>query len=81
MALLPLAGWQIFYFRGNAWSNPLSSRGTPTAQSVGQASAAAKAQALVPDGIRLQLDLGPNDALAGRLTRDWVNPLNGGGKS
>jgi general secretion pathway protein J len=35
----------------------------------------------VPDGIRLQLDLGPNDALAGRLTRDWVNPLNGGGKS
>ncbi|MBW7832065.1 MAG: prepilin-type N-terminal cleavage/methylation domain-containing protein [Simplicispira suum] len=81
VALVPLIGWQIFYFRGNAWSNPLSSRGTPTAQSVGQASAAAKAQALVPDGIRLQLDLGPNDALAGRLTRDWVNPLNGGGKS
>jgi len=35
----------------------------------------------VPDGIRLELDLGANGALAGRLTQDWVNPLNGGGKS
>ena len=81
VVLVPLISWQIFYFRGNAWSNPLSSSGTPTAQIVGQASPAAKAHALVPDGIRLQLDLGPNEALAGRLTRDWVNPLNGGGKS
>lgn len=82
VALLPLAGWQIFYFRGNAWSNPLSSGGGALApQGIGQASAAAKAQDLVPDGIRLQLDLGASDALAGRLTRDWVNPLNGGGKS
>ena len=81
VVLVPLMDWQIFYFRGNAWSNPLSSSGAPTAQSVGQASPADKAQALVPDGIRLQLDLGPNEALAGRLTRDWVNPLNGGGKS
>lgn len=81
VVLVPLMDWQIFYFRGNAWSNPLSSSGTPTAQNVGQASPVAKAQALVPEGIRLQLDLGPNEALAGRLTRDWVNPLNGGGKS
>lgn len=81
VALVPLMGWQIFYFRGNAWSNPLSSSGTPSAQSVGQSGPAARAQALVPDGIRLQLDLGRSDALAGRLMRDWVNPLNGGGKS
>jgi general secretion pathway protein J len=81
VVLLPLAGWQIFYYRGNAWSNPLSSSGTLAPQSVGQASAAAKAQALVPDGIRLQLDLPPGQALAGQFTRDWVNPLNGGGKS
>ncbi|MGP1691033.1 MAG: PulJ/GspJ family protein [Giesbergeria sp.] len=80
VALLPLTGWQIFYFRGNAWTNPLSSS-TPTAQNVGQASAAAQIRALVPDGIRLQLDLAPGQALAGQLTRDWVNPLSGGGKS
>lgn len=81
VVLLPLAGWQIFYYRGNAWSNPLSSTGMPAPQGVGQAGAAAQAQALVPDGVRLQLQLPPGRALAGQLTRDWVNPLLGGGKS
>jgi len=81
VALLPLAGWQIYYFRGNAWSNPLSSRGAPATPEGVPASTALKPLLLVPDGIRLELDLGANGALAGRLTQDWVNPLNGGGKS
>ena len=29
VALLPLADWQVFYFRGDAWSKPMSSSGTP----------------------------------------------------
>ena len=81
VVLLPLTGWQIFYFRGNAWSNPLSSSGPLAPQSVGQSNAATKAQAMVPDGVRLQLQLPPGQSLAGQLTRDWVNPLSGGGKS
>ncbi len=81
VVLLPLAGWQIFYYRGNAWSNPLSSSGSPTPQSVGEASTAQLGQGKVPDGVRLQLELAPGQALAGQVTRDWVNPLNGGGKS
>ena len=81
VALLPLAGWQLYYYRGNAWSNPLSSSGAPATPEGMPASAALKPLLLVPDGIRLELDLGANGALAGRLTRDWVNPLNGGGKS
>ena len=71
MALVPLAGWQIFYYRGGAWSNPLSSTGTTPGT---PASA-------IPDGVRLQITLSPGQALTGQLTRDWVNPLLGGGRS
>ena len=64
----------MFYYRGDAWSNPLSSPGTPPADlsAVG---------ALIPDGVRLQLDLPGGAALGGTLVRDWANPLRGGGKS
>lgn len=68
--ITPMAQWQVFYFRGNAWSNPLSSDGTGGAT-----------QAPVPDGVRLVLTLPPGQALAGTLTRDWVRPTVGGGKS
>ena len=70
-ALLPLQDWQIFYYRGGAWSNPLSSAG---AQPPGGSAA-------VPDGIRLQITLPAGQALAGQLTRDWVKPSLGGGRS
>lgn len=65
-----LAGWQVFYFRENAWTNPLSSAGV---------SAAGSATAL-PDGVRLVLQLPDGQAVSGTLTRDWVQPLLGGGK-
>lgn len=65
VVLLPLANWQIFYYRGGAWSNPLSSSGSDDA-------------AAIPDGLRLQLTLPAGQPLSGRLTRDWVNPLLSG---
>ena len=68
--VLPLADWQIFYFRNNAWSNPLSSDGA--AASTVPVSAAR--QVAVPDGIRLILNLPPGQAFAGKLTVDWVRP-------
>ena len=74
VALVPLAGWQLFYHRGGAWSNPQSSTGASDA-------ADPQAGASIPDGVRLQLDLAPGQALVGRTTRDWVSPLKGGGKS
>ena len=70
MTLLPLEDWQIFYYRGGAWSNPLSSSGTTP---VGTSA--------IPDGVRLQITLPPGQALVGRLTRDWVNPVLGGGRT
>ncbi|MBK9441268.1 MAG: prepilin-type N-terminal cleavage/methylation domain-containing protein [Comamonadaceae bacterium] len=63
-----LDGWQIFYFRQNAWTNPLSSTGTDDAR------------ATLPEGVRLVLSLAPGQAISGTLTRDWVQPLLGGGK-
>ena len=71
VTLLPLDNWQIFYYRGGAWSNPQSSTGTPTGDST----------SAIPDGIRLQITLPPGQALTGQLTRDWVNPVLGGGRS
>ena len=68
--LIPASAWQIVYFRGNAWVNPLSSAGTvvPT-----PAASPANADTL-PDAIRLQLDVLPASGLNGRLTLDWLRP-------
>jgi general secretion pathway protein J len=65
VAISPLAQWQVFYFRNDAWTNPLSSA----------------APAAVPDGVRLELTLPPGDALTGLLRRDWIRPTVGGNKS
>ncbi|GAB4397544.1 MAG: hypothetical protein OHK0048_06180 [Rhodoferax sp.] len=69
LATVALTGWQLFYYRNNAWSNPLSSVG---AEAEG---GAARAESGVPDGVRAVLDLAPGQALSGRITQDWVNPL------
>lgn len=62
--LLAASNWQIFYYRGDAWSNPLSSAGAPTAETL-------------PDGVRLILNVSPGTAFAGNITRDWVQPALG----
>ena len=61
--------WQIFFFRKDAWSNPLSS-----------AEAAGDGKTDLPDGIRLVLTLSDGQAISGTLTRDWLRPGVGGGK-
>jgi general secretion pathway protein J len=71
--IVALDQWQIFYYRGDAWSNPLSSAG---------ASVDAKpvTEIATPDAIRLVLTLTPGQALTGSITRDWLRPTIGGGK-
>jgi general secretion pathway protein J len=61
--------WQVFYYRNDAWSNPLSAEG-----------AASQTNAL-PDGVRLVLKLAPTQTPGGTLSIDWVQPTRGGGKS
>jgi general secretion pathway protein J len=61
--LAPLLQWQLFYYRDNTWSNPLSASGT---------------MQTMPEGVRLVLTLPSPHPMAGTLTRDWVQPTLGG---
>jgi general secretion pathway protein J len=77
VAITPLDEWQIFFFRGDAWTNPLSSdvtanRPVPTAGGV--------TTAVLPDGVRLALTLPADQAISGRITRDWARTTLSGNK-
>ena len=63
-----LRSWQIYYHRDGAWSNALSSLGAnPTGTPLG-------ASNVLPEGIRLVIELPDNAALSGKVTLDWVRP-------
>lgn len=71
--------WQIFYYRDNAWTNPLSSADSQRAPATA-AAPGPNSTAPLPDGVRLVLTLSGDQALQGVLTHEWINPLIGGGK-
>lgn len=82
--IVALEDWQIFYFRSDAWTNPLSSDASqPTAKAAGKppAPAPVTTQASVPEGIRLVLTLPAASSISGKLTLDWVRPTLSGDKS
>jgi len=81
VSITPLDDWQLFYFRGNAWTNPMSSAGVQTAEAPGLRTAQSVSQTVIPDGIRLVLMLPATQAVSGRLVVDWVSPTLGGDKS
>lgn len=70
-----VAAWQIYFFRGNAWSNAQSSAGvTPSAPSAA-ASAPAPQRTELPTGVRLVLTVRAataEDAPAQAITRDLL---------
>ncbi|MEO8857088.1 MAG: type II secretion system protein [Burkholderiaceae bacterium] len=59
--------WQVFYYRNNAWTSPLST-------ATGVVAGVSSGQAPLPDGVRLVLNLSSGQAVTGVLTRDWVRP-------
>ncbi len=67
VVIAAIDAWQVFYFRNNSWSSPLSS-------AAGGIAGAGNAQSALPDGVRLQLTLSGGQSLTGRLVRDWVKP-------
>jgi general secretion pathway protein J len=82
VAVVPLDDWQIFYFRGDAWTNPLSSDAPAVAVAPPPSGTAAGAGlGIVPDGVRLVLVLPEGRAISGKLTRDWVRPTLSGTRS
>lgn len=97
VAIVPLEQWQLFYFRGNTWSHPLSSDTSTTADgtappaqppaSAASGTAPATSRPIppspspLPDGIRLVLTLPAGSAISGHVTMNWVSPRVAGGKS
>ena len=81
VSITPLQEWQIFYFRGNAWTNPMSSPGQQPASSSTQPTPQTVSVAVIPDGIRLVLVLPASQAISGKLTVDWINPILSGEKT
>lgn len=74
VAIVPLEDWQIFFFREDAWTNPLSS----DIRAGGPTPVAGPTVPVIPDGVRLVLTLPPGTSINGVLTRDWVRPTLGG---
>lgn len=73
VSIAAVDAWQVFYFRNNSWTSPLSSASDGAAQLVGQVP--------LPDAVRLVLTLSGGQAVSGQLTRDWVRPTLGPGGS
>ena len=69
--LVPLDAWQLTYFRGNAWTNPLSSASDSSGVSQ---QTNTPSQGAMPDAIRLQIDVPATTGVRGRITLDWVRP-------
>jgi general secretion pathway protein J len=79
VAVTPLEEWRLFYFRDNAWTNPQSSAEVAAGQIPNPpGTPAAPVAAVLPEGVRLVLNLPPGQAISGTLTRDWVRPTAGG---
>jgi len=68
IALFPIDDWQLFYHRGETWTNPQSSVGNET---VG---GEVKERSSLPNGVRLVLSLPVGQGISGTLVRDWVRP-------
>jgi general secretion pathway protein J len=98
--------WQLFYYRGNAWTNSLSSDAnantnnaladTPSGTGSGSGpwpgfgaggtgngvtSPQTASNSKLPLAIKMILTLSNGQTLSGAITRDWVRPVVGGGKS
>ena len=92
VVLIPLQEWRVFYFRADAWTNPLSSDSAapPPPPSPGPSTGPTSGSPIVastgparalPDGIRVVLTLPEGQPLTGTLTKDWIRPTLGGAKS
>jgi general secretion pathway protein J len=66
-----LAQWQVYFYRGNAWSNAQSS--ADVAAPTPSASAPIAARSQMPSGVRIALGFA-GGGLAGTLTRDLLLP-------
>lgn len=71
-ALSGVGSWQVYFWRGNAWSNAQSTGDTaaPAAAAASGATPATPQRVLLPEGVRLVLSFGDGSNQTGTLTRD-----------
>jgi general secretion pathway protein J len=71
-ALEGLEGWQVYFYRGNAWSNCQSADdvGPATPVSASAPASGAAPRVLLPTGVRIVLAFAPGSGLNGSLVRD-----------
>jgi general secretion pathway protein J len=79
-AVAGLAQWQVYFFRGNAWSNAQSSADVAEVRAAPPATAgsgvgggvvgAPAARTVLPGGVRVVLDFAEGSGFEGELTRD-----------
>jgi general secretion pathway protein J len=74
IALVRANGWQLYYHRGEAWTNPQSAADAPARPAGPAGGEDFTPNANLPNGVRLQLTLGEGLPLQGTLFRDWVRP-------
>jgi general secretion pathway protein J len=67
-----LSQWQVYFYRGNSWSNCQSSGDVAAARVAPGASAAAVVRQELPSGVRIVLGFAPGSGLNGELTRDTL---------
>ena len=63
--VLAATNWAIYYYRDNAWTNPLSA----------SSQAATQDTSALPTGIRLRLETTPSSIYSGWVEFDWISPL------
>jgi general secretion pathway protein J len=67
--LTNLTDWQVYYYRGNAWTNAQSSA-DPTQATPGQPPPPSGITTPLPQGVRLVLSFGEGSGFSGNVTRD-----------
>lgn len=65
-----VSAWQIYFFRGNGWSNAQSSGDTVNAVDPAASQAAGPQRQAVPTGVRMRLQFSPDGGYPGDLTRE-----------
>ncbi|HZT54721.1 MAG TPA: prepilin-type N-terminal cleavage/methylation domain-containing protein [Burkholderiaceae bacterium] len=71
-ALTGIAGWQVYFYQGNAWANCQSSGNRVASIVMGGASAPPATRTALPSGVRAVLSFAAGSGLNGDLTRDTL---------
>jgi general secretion pathway protein J len=69
--LTGITDWQVYFWRGNGWSNAQSTGDTQAAQTP-SGTPGASPRVLLPEGVRLVLSFGEGSGHTGDLTRDLL---------